>query len=302
MSSGSDSVKSIMYALIANFTIAIAKLGAAFVTSSGAMMAEAVHSFADCGNQVLLLIGLKQAKHPPTPDYPLGFGKSIYFWSFIVALILFSMGGLFSIYEGVHKLHEPEALKYPLVAIAVLLFGIFAEGASLSGCLREINKDRGDQSLWRWFRDSRKSELVVIFGEDLAALIGLTFALIAISLSWLTGDPTFDAVGSIGIGVLLVIVAFFVGVEVKALLIGQGVEPREKEKMLNFINQRPEVDHIFNLLTLQMGNDVMVAVKAKMSETSDVQKLLAEINQTEKAFKMAFPQVLWLFFEPDNED
>lgn len=302
MSHGADSVKSILYALAANIAIAVAKLGAALITSSGAMMAEAVHSFADCCNQLLLLIGLKQAKHPPTPDYPLGFGKSIYFWSFVVAVMLFSMGGLFSIYEGVHKLHEPEELKYPMLAVGVLVFGILAETASLIGCLREVNKDRGDQSLWRWFRESRKSELVVIFGEDLAALFGLAFALIAIIVAWVTGDPTFDALGSIGIGVLLVVVAIFVGIEVKALLIGQGVEPREKDKMLNFLNDQPEIEQIYNLLTLQLGSDVMVAVKARMIEPESAKKMISDINRMEKEFKVAFPHTLWLFFEPDIAD
>ena len=169
MSAPANSLKSILYALGANLAIAVAKLAAAIHTGSGAMLAEAVHSIADCGNQGLLIWGLKSARTPPSPDYPLGWGKAIYFWSFIVAIMLFSLGGLFAIYEGLHKLGEPEQMEAPWVAIAVLLFSIVAESISLWGCVREINKVRAGRSLWHWLRESRQSELVVILGEDIAA-------------------------------------------------------------------------------------------------------------------------------------
>lgn len=302
MSHGADSLKSIFFALGANFAIAVAKLAAAFFTGSGAMMAESIHSFADCGNQVLLLVGLHKARQPPSPEYPLGFGKAIYFWSFIVALILFSMGGLYSIYEGIHKLHNPEPVSTPLVAVAVLLFSMLAEGTSLWGCMREVNKIRGNRSIIRWFRETRQSDLLVVFGEDSAALFGLSFALGAVILTWVTGNPMWDALGSVGIGVLLVLVAFFVGIEVKALLIGQGVEPQIRKNMLTFLEERPETEQIFSLLTLQMGNDVMVAVKAEMKEKDSARSLITAINSCEAAFKEAFPQTMWLFFEPDTTD
>ena len=302
MSHGADSLKSIFFALGANFAIALAKLATAVFTGSGAMMAESIHSFADCGNQVLLLVGLHKAKQPPSPEYPLGFGKAIYFWSFIVALILFSMGGLYSIYEGIHKLHSPEPVNAPLVAIGVLIFSMAAEGTSLWGCMREVNKVRGNRSIIRWFRETRQSDLLVVFGEDTAALFGLSFALVAVVLTWITGNPMWDALGSIGIGVLLVLVAFFVGIEVKALLIGQGVEPRTRESMLNFLEQRPEIEQVFSLLTLQMGNDVMVAVKARMQEKNSAAALITAINDCEAAFRETFPQTMWLFFEPDTTD
>ncbi len=176
MAHGADSLKSILYALAANFAIFLAKIAAALFTGSGAMLAEAIHSLADTGNQGLLLLGIRQAKRPPSPDYPLGHGKEIYFWSFIVALILFSMGGLFSIYEGYHKLHDPEPLKSPFIALVVLLFSLVAEAISLWGCVREINKERNGRSFVRWFRETRNSALLVVFGEDIAALLGLAFA------------------------------------------------------------------------------------------------------------------------------
>jgi len=302
MSHGADSVKSIFYALGANFSIAVAKMGAALYTGSGAMMAESVHSFADCGNQVLLLVGIKQAKRPPSPDYPLGYGKTIYFWSFIVALILFSVGGMYSMYEGIHKLQHPEPISGAIIAVAVLVFAIIAEGISLMGCMREVNKVRGDQSIFQWFRETRQSDLLVIFGEDSAALLGLTFALFAVILTWLTGNPMWDAIGSIGIGVLLIIIAVFIGIEVKALLVGQGVEPRTRVKMLAFLNEQSEIEIVFNLLTLQMGNDVMVAVKAKMVDCESANAMIDAINTCEAAFKKEFPETMWLFFEPDVKD
>lgn len=303
MAGKGDSVKTIFYALGANFAIFVAKAVAAWITGSSAMLAEAVHSLADCGNQGLLLLGIKRAKRPPSPDYPLGYGKEIYFWSFLVALMLFSVGGMFSLYEGWHKLHSSEPLSYPWIAVGVLTFGIIAEAVSMRACLVEVNKARGTQSLWRWFRESRQAELVVIFGEDLAALLGLVFALAAVVLTMITGNPVFDAIGTLGIGILLVVVAVFVAVEVKAMLIGQSVEPVTREAIRAFLQQRPEVKSLFSLITLQMGNDIMVAVQAEMANPDlSTAETIALMNATEAALKAQFPDVKWCFFEPDDSD
>ncbi|WP_461519734.1 cation diffusion facilitator family transporter [Porticoccus sp.] len=302
LSGDADSTKSILYALMANGTIALAKGAAAAYTLSGAMLAEAIHSLADTGNQLLLLLGLRRAKRPPTTDYPLGYGKEIYFWSFIVALLLFSVGGVFSVYEGWHKLHDPQPLNAPWVAVAVLAFAVLAEGLSLAGCLREVNKVRHGRSLWRWFRETRHSELLVVFGEDLAALMGLCFALLAVMMTIMTGNPVYDAMGSMAIGVLLIVVAIVVGAEVKALLVGQGVEPLVKQAMEDFLRQQPQVDVVYNLVTLQMGDDVMVAVKARMVPQGTDIALIETINRVEAMMRKAFPQVIWLFFEPDIND
>jgi cation diffusion facilitator family transporter len=275
---------------------------AAVLTGSGAMLAEAIHSVADAGNQLLLILGLRQARRDPTDDHPLGFGKSIYFWSFLVAVILFSVGGMFSVYEGVHKLTNPEPLSYPWVAIAVLLFAIVAESVSLWGCLREVNKERRGRSLVQWFRNSRSSALIVVFGEDIAALFGLVFALVAITATFLTGNPLWDAVGTISIGVLLIVIAFFVAVEVKDLLIGQSVDPDTLEEMRVFLNRRPEIEQMFSLLTMQFGPDAMVAVKARMAATGTELDMIGAINTVERDFRSAFPIVSWIFFEPDVED
>lgn len=302
MSAQGDSLKSIIYALTANGAIAVAKFVAAFITGSGSMLAEAIHSSADCGNQLLLLFGMKQAKQAPNDDYPLGYGKETYFWSFIVAIMLFSLGGLFSIYEGVHKLHHPEPLSQVWIAIAVLVFAIVAESVSMWGCLREVNKSRGDRNLWQWFQQTRQSELLVIFGEDLAALLGLVFALIAVVLALVTGNPMFDAVGGIVIGCFLIVIAGFIAVEVKAMLIGQGVDPLRKKEMMDFLAAQSGIEKIYNLLTLQMGADVMVAIKAKMHDGLSAHDLVNAINATEVRFRQSFPEVKWLFFEPDNHD
>jgi cation diffusion facilitator family transporter len=302
MSGKADSVKTIFFALGANFAIFVTKAFAAVVTGSGAMTAEAVHSLADCGNQLLLLLGLRNAKAPPTPDHPLGQGKAIYFWSFLVALLLFSVGGAFSIYEGIHKLSAPEPLKWPWLAIGVLTFGIVAESVSMWGCLTEVNKARGKRSLWEWFRESRQSELIVIFGEDLAALLGLAFALLAVLLTLLTGNPLFDAVGTLAIGVLLIVIAVFIAIEVKALLIGQSVDPELKAEILQFLNARTEIARVFNLITLQLGADVMVAIKAEMSRDLSTKGVVDSINAVEKDMKAKFPEIRWSFFEPDVAD
>lgn len=301
MAGKADSLRTIFFALGANFMIFLAKSAAALLTGSGAMLAEAVHSLADCGNQGLLLLGMKRAKRPPSPDYPLGYGKEIYFWSFLVALLLFSVGGMFSLYEGWHKLHSSEPLSQAWLAVGVLVFAIVAESVSMRAALREVNKVRGKDSLWRWFRDSRQAELVVIFGEDLAALLGLVFALLAVVLTMVTGNPLFDAIGTLGIGVLLIVVAVFVAVEVKAMLIGQSVDPAVKARMLTFLQQRSEVAEVYNLITLQMGDDVLVSVKARMAEQGSAAQLIASINTVEHDLRQAFPEVRWSFFEPDNQ-
>ena len=302
MSAQADTLKSIFFALGANFAIALAKSAGAVYTGSASMLAESIHSFADCGNQALLIWGLKEAKRAASSDHPLGYGRAIYFWSFIVALMLFSMGGLFSIYEGVHKLHDTEPVKYAWVAVGILTFGVLAESVSLWGALREINKERGELGLWRWFRTSRQSELLVIFGEDLAALGGLVLALGFIGLAMFTGNPMWDAVGSICIGVLLVLMAILVGVEVKALLVGQSAEPQVLARLRAHLQAQPQVAQLYSVITQQLGSEIMVAVKARMHPLGSDVALIEAINAVERGLREAFPQVRWVFFEPDLRD
>ena len=299
MASSGDSSRAILFALGANFAIAVAKGVAAFFTGSSAMLAETVHSLADCGNQLLLLLGMRQSRRPATPEYPLGHGKAVYFWSFLVAVMLFTVGGMFSLYEGIHKLQHPEALRQWWWAAGVLVFGIVAEGISMRACLQEVNKSRGDRTLWQWFRQSRQSELVVIFGEDLAALLGLVFALFAVMASVITGNPIWDAVGTVAIGALLIVVAVLVAIEVKAMLIGQSVDPYRQAQIRAFLDARPEIAHVISVITLQLGNDAMVSVQARMREEHDAQAMLRQITAVERALKSSFPEVMWSFFEPE---
>jgi cation diffusion facilitator family transporter len=302
MSTNEASIKSIFFALMANLGIAVTKTIAAVVTGSGAMLAESIHSFADCGNQGLLFLGLRKTKKEPDSEHPLGYGKEIYFWSFIVALILFSMGGLFSIYEGIHKIHLHEGLKNPIIAIVVLIISMILEAFSLYGCITQINKMRHTGSLWTWYKNSRKSELVVVLGEDIAALLGLSFALISIVLAVITGNPVFDAFGSIGIGALLVIISIILAVKVKSLLIGQSADDETRAQIKTILEARPEIDRIFNLITLQLGPHIMVAVKAKMKEVDSVNQLIDNINACEAELRKENTAIRWIFFEPDFKE
>ena len=301
MSHQNASIKSILFALSANLGIAITKTIAAVITGSGAMLAESIHSFADCGNQGLLFIGLRASKKKPDAEHPLGYGKAIFFWSFMVALILFSMGGLFSIYEGVHKIGSHEGLKSPVIATVVLGISMLLEGSSLYGCITQVNKVRHGQSLWKWFLNSRQSELVVVVGEDVAALLGLSFALVSVILTILTGNPVFDAIGSIGIGALLIVISLFLAAKIKGLLIGQSADKEVNDEITRFLENRPEVDAVLNLITMQLGSRIMVAVKAKMNPAENIGQLISNINRCEAELKKQIPAIQWIFFEPDIE-
>ena len=300
--SQASSLRAVLYALGANSGILIAKGTAAAVTGSSAMLAEAIHSAADCGNQILLLRGMKEAKREPDAKHPLGYGKVVYFWAFLVAVLLFTLGGLFSVYEGWHKLHQTEAITSPVVAIIVLAVSIVLEAFSLAGCVREIRKVAGGKSLWKFFRVSRNSELIIVLGEDIAALAGLTLALIAILLALATGNPMFDALGSMAVGVLLIVVAVLLTLEIKALITGESAEADTENAIRAFLTARSEVSEIYSLLTLQMGDGIMLAVKARMAETASAATMLAAINRVEADLRIAFPAVQWCFFEPDTRD
>jgi cation diffusion facilitator family transporter len=302
MSQHASSTRAILYAFIANLGIALAKLAAAIYTGSGSMLAEAIHSFADSGNQVLLFVGLKQAQRPPDREHPLGYGKISYFWSFIVALMLFSLGGLFSIYEGWHKLHEPEPLKTAWVALTVLGVSILLESGSLAGCLREIKVLRGERSVRQWLRTTRNAELVVVLGEDIAALAGLTLAFAFVALAAVTGDTRFDAMGSIVIGVILIGVSLFIALRIKSLIVGRSAEEDLQEALQVEINAAPKIDKLLNAITLQLGPQVMLAAKVKMCDGISIEEAVESINALERRIKERFPEIAWCFVEPDLVD
>jgi cation diffusion facilitator family transporter len=300
--SSASSLRAVLYALGANSGILIAKGTAAAVTGSSAMLAEAIHSAADCGNQVLLLRGMNEAKREPDAKHPLGYGKVVYFWAFLVAVLLFTIGGMFSLYEGWHKLHATEPISSPIIAIVVLAVSIVLESFSLAGCVREIRKVSSGMSLWKFFHVSRNSELIIVLGEDIAALAGLALALIAILLALATGNPMFDALGSMAVGLLLIFVAVLLTMEIKALITGESAEAGTENEIRTFLSARSEVAEVYNLLTLQMGEGIMLAIKARMKETGSATAMIADINRVEADLRAAFPAVRWCFFEPDTSD
>jgi cation diffusion facilitator family transporter len=293
-----DTVRSIAYALSANLAIFAVKLTGAAVTGSGALLAESLHSFADTGNQALLLLGRKQAKKPPDAQHPFGHGRATYFWSFVVALMLFSLGGVFSVGEGIHKLQQGEGVERPWLAVGIVLFAIVAEGISLRVALKQIGKVRGDRSLWQWFRETRRSELIIVLAEDTAAITGLAFALAALLLTIATDNPVYDAWGSIAIGALLVIVAIRLAIEIKSLLIGESAHPTIEAAIRKALEATDEVIDIHKLITMQHGEDLLVAVRAHMKNTSSAADLVDSIVRIKSALRTQFPQVKWVFFEP----
>ncbi|OPZ95404.1 MAG: ferrous iron efflux protein F [Bacteroidetes bacterium ADurb.Bin408] len=212
------------------------------------------------------------------------------------------MGGLFSIYEGVHKITAHQGLRSPVIALIVLTVSMALEAASLLGCLKQIKKIRKEKKMWQWVRGSRKSELIVVLGEDIAALLGLFFAMLAVILSMITGNPVYDAMGSISIGVLLVIISFLLAFKVKSLLIGQSAEDDTREEIKRFLESRPEIAMIYNIITIQLGPDIMVSVKVKMTQTSSINQMIKDINNCEKELKKHFEAIRWVFFEPDNKE
>jgi len=298
---GSDTTRSIVVSLGANVAIALAKLAGALITGSGSMLAEALHSVADSGNEGLLLWGRREAKKRPTAVHPLGQGRATYFWSFIVALLLFSMGGVASVYEGIRKLSAGEHIESPWLAIGILIFAAVAEAISLYVALRQINRVRGSRSLWTWFRTTRRSELIIVFGENGAALAGLGVALIAVLLTVWTGDPLYDAAGSIIIGVLLVVVAVAIGAQTKSLLIGESASPRVRRDIKAFLGAWPGIAAMREFITLQHGEDVFVAAKAEIQGTPSIREVEAAIAACEAGLKAAFPEVRWVFLEPIGE-
>jgi cation diffusion facilitator family transporter len=300
-SSHGSSVRAIFYAFLANLGIALAKSGAAFYTGSGSMLAEAIHSFADCGNQVLLYIGLRQSGKPADAEHPLGYGKVSYFWSFIVAILLFSMGGLFSVYEGWHKLQAPEGLSSAWIALVVIGVSIIIEMFSLYGCVREINKIRGEKWFVPWFRTTRNAELVVVLAEDVAAILGLLLAFCFISAAMLTGNPVYDAAGSISIGVVLIAVALFVAVHIKALIVGRSADPEVQSAINAIISKDDAIAAVLNIITVQFGPHIMLAAKIRMYPGIPIEQAVVRLDELERKIKQEQPDIRWCFLEPDIE-
>jgi cation diffusion facilitator family transporter len=302
MRSHSGSARAILYAFLANGGIAIAKSWVAWLTGSGSMMAEAIHSYADTGNQVLLYLGLKQSSKPADDEHPLGYGKLSYFWSFVVALMLFSLGGLFSIYEGIHKLQHPEPLAQLWMALGVLGIAIVLESFSLFGCVREINLIRDHRPFLEWLRHTRNSELVVVLGEDVAALLGLSLALLFVALAAITGNPVYDAIGSMGIGAILITISAFLTLRVRSLLVGRSADPEIQRAINDVIRNSEEIAELYNVITMQFGPDTLMAAKIRLTAGISIERAVAIINALERELKRNVPGLRWCFIEPDSSD
>ena len=292
--------KAILAAMVANLGIAITKFIAFLISGSSSMLAESVHSLADTGNQVLLLVGGKRAKRAATPDHPFGFGRERYVYAFMVAIILFSVGGVFSIYEGVHKIQHPEAIEVPWLPIAVLIVAIGLESFSLRTALHESASQRQGISILQFVRRSKSPELPVVLLEDIAALLGLVLALVGVSISVATGDGVWDGIGTVAIGILLIVVAFVLGIEVKSLLIGEGATPQDSEKIRAAVESGDEIERIIHMKTLYLGPDEMlVGMKVAVAPTTSAAEVAAAINAVEVRVRAAVPAARVLYIEPD---
>jgi len=302
MSAG-HSTGEIVKSLVVNITIACAKGVAAVISGSGAMLAETLHSFADCANQILLLVGVKSAQRPADFKHPLGYGRAMYFYSFVVALLLFFGGGVFSVREGIEKIVHPEAVESISIALVILLFSLALEGWSLLGNIREINKRRGDAKFVRYLKDTKDSDLIIVFGENSAAVMGLVFALGALILARETGDGRWDGIGSLLIGFVLLGVATFLGREVKSLLVGEAADASLVKVCEELADVDPNVDKVLRILTLQQGpGEIVVAMKLKMRTGMLTEELVEAINSFERQLKVRVPEVRWSFIEPDIHD
>jgi cation diffusion facilitator family transporter len=290
----------IIQSLAVNLAIAVAKAVAAYFTASGAMLAEAIHSFSDCGNQILLLIGVRQAKRPPDATHPLGYGRAVYFWSFMVALMLFLGGGVFSIYEGIHKIREPEPVEHVWLGLGILLFSLLLEGGATLSNIKELNKRRAKTPFMRYLRETTDSDLVVVFAENSAAVLGLTFALGALGLASKTGDGRWDGLGSLLIGLVLVGVAVFLAVEVSSLLLGESAAPEMEKTAREIADDTPEIERVLNVLTMQQGpSEVLVHIKLAFTPTLTVREACLVINRFEERLRETHPEIRWVFVEPD---
>ena len=297
--SAEGGTRAIVAALAANLGIAVAKLAGFVVTGSSAMLAEAAHSAADSGNQGLLLVGGRRARRGADDEHPFGYGRDRYFYAFVVALVLFSLGSLFSLYEGWHKLGSTEPLSSPAVAVVILVVAIFLEGFSLRTAVKESNEVRGTANWTQFIRRAKAPELPIVLLEDTGALLGLLFALAGVVLSSITGDPVWDALGTIAIGVLLGVIAVILIVETKSLLIGEAASPDALARIrAALIGQG--IDRVIHLRTLHLGPDeLLVAAKVAMARTTSLERVAAAIDDAERRVRTAEPAARVIYLEPD---
>jgi cation diffusion facilitator family transporter len=299
--SASGGTRAIIAAFLANIGIALAKLIAWLVSGSASMLAEAIHSFADSGNQLLLMFGGRQSRRAADREHPFGYGRERYVYAFVVSIILFSIGGVFSIYEGVEKITHPHELENYWVPLIVLVIAIGLESFSLRTAVKESNHQREKGQSWFSFvRHAKAPELPVVLLEDVAALIGLVFALFGVGLTWLTGNSLFDALGTLLIGVLLVVVAIVLGIETKSLLVGEGATRGDHDRIVDAINDGGEIRKLIHIKTLYLGPDeLMVAAKLGFASDKMLGDVARDIDDIEKRIRAAVPAARVIYLEPD---
>jgi len=296
--------KAVLAALAANLGIAVAKFVGFGFTRAASMLAEGVHSVADCGNQALLLWGGTAARRAPTAEHPFGFGRERFFWSFVVAMVLFTMGSGFALYEGIHKLHEPEPLSAPSWAVGILAACVVMEGLSFRTAVVEARRHKGTESWWAYVHGTKSPELAVVLLEDLGALIGLGLALTGVGLAWLTGDATWDALGSLLIGLLLGLIAVLLASEMKSMLIGEAASASHRRTLERAIATVPTVARLIDMRTLHLGpEEVLVTVKIEFDGSLPFARLARAIDEVEAAVRAALPALrVVMYVEPDVFD
>ena len=294
------SKKAVVAALTANVGIALSKFVGFFLTGAASMLAEAVHSVADCGNQLLLLLGSARSKREATSQHPFGFGRERYFWSFVVALVIFVLGGAFAIYEGVEKLVHPQPLTSPWVAVSILAIGFVLEALSFRTAIKEAHLLRGDRSWLQFIRQTKAAELPVILLEDLGALVGLFFALVGIGLATLTNEPRFDALGSVAIGVLLVVIAFVLATEMRSLLLGESASDEILHKIEGALLAGSKAKCVIHMRTTHLGpEELLVAAKLAFDAALEFAEVAREIDAAEARVRESVPIARLIYIEPD---
>jgi cation diffusion facilitator family transporter len=298
--STSGGTRAIIAALLANLFIAVSKFVAFVFSGSSAMLAESVHSLADTGNQGLLLLGGRKSRKQADERHPFGYGRERFVYAFIVSIILFSVGGMFSLYEGIDKVQHPHELEVPWLPIIILVLAIIAESFSFRTAIKEANQVRGAQGWIAFIRHAKAPELPVVLLEDFAALIGLAFALGGVGLTIITGNPLFDAIGTIAIGILLILVAIVLGIETKSLLVGEGASPVDTSRIRDAINAHPDVEALIHMKTLYLGPDeLLVGAKVAFARSKKLADVASSIDAVEVAIREAVPLARVIYIEPD---
>ncbi len=300
MAGGGHGTRAVIAALLANLGIAVAKLAGFAITGSASMLAESIHSVADSGNQGLLLLGGKRARRAADVEHPFGYGRERYFWAFVVALVLFSLGGAFAIFEGVSKIRHPHEVESPAVAVGILGLAVLLEGFSFRTAVAEARHLRGDAGWWEFIRRSKNPELPVVVLEDLGALVGLLFALGAVVTTLITDDSLYDGIGTLVIGVLLTLIAIVLAVEMKSLLIGESAASAVEEAIRAAIVSEPVVHHLIHMRTQHLGPDeLLVGAKVSFVDELTVSEVAAAVNAVEASVRRAAPAARIIYVEPD---